>query len=74
MDTPEDTRRLLRRALAGEHLHIDGTSYSLHDLTQLAVALQPGADLAIRHAASMSPIERASIATAGKGRVLFFMT
>ena len=74
MDTAEDTRHLMRRALAGENLNIDSASYSLHDLTQLAVALQPGADLAIRHAATMTPIERASIATVGKGRVLFFMT
>lgn len=74
MDTPEDTRRLLRRALAGEDINIDSASYSLHDLTQLAVALQPGADLAIRHASSMTPIERASIATVGKGRVLFFLS
>ena len=74
METPDDKRRLLRRALAGEDLNIDSTSYSLHDLTQLAVALQPGADLAIRHAATMTPIERASIATVGKGRVLFFLS
>jgi hypothetical protein len=73
MDTPEDTRHLMRRALAGENLNIDGLAYSLHDLTQIAVSVQPGADLAIRHAATMTPIERASLATVGKGRVLFFM-
>ena len=73
MESSDDKRRVLRRALAGEDLNVDSMSYSLHDLTQIAVALQPGADLAIRHASSMTPIERASIATVGKGRVLFFM-
>lgn len=74
MDTVDDRRYLLRCALAGDNLNIDSTSYSLHDLTQFAAALQPGSDLAIRHASTMTPIERASIATVGKGRVLFFMT
>ncbi len=73
MTMPEDTRLLLRRALAGENLDVDGEALSLHDLTQIAIALQPEADLAIRHASAMTPIERASIATAGRGRVLFFM-
>lgn len=72
MDQPIDTKQLLRRALAGENLSLDGASYTLHDMTQIAVAVQPGSDLAIRNAFMMSPIERASIATAGRGRVLFF--
>ena len=72
MQQIDDTKRLMWRALAGESLSIDSMCYSLHDMTQLAVALQPGADIAIRHASTMTPIERASISTVGKGRVLFF--
>lgn len=69
---PNETRNLLRRALAGDDLAVDSRQHSLHELTQMAVALQPGADLAIRNAAFMTPIERASISTVGRGRVLFF--
>lgn len=67
-----DIKPLLRRAIAGENLALDSLDHSLHDMTQIAVALQPGADLAIRNASIMTPIERASIACVGKGRVLFF--
>ena len=72
MYTPEDKKRWLRQALAGENLALDSLTCSLHDLTQIAVALQPGADLAIRNASLMTPLERASIQSVGKGRVLFF--
>ena len=62
---------LLRRAFAGESLTIDRNDHSLHELTQIALALRPDAGLAIVHAAAMSPLERASVATVGKGRVEF---
>jgi len=71
MITIEDTKSLLRRAIAGESLTLDREAYSLHDLTQVAVALREGANLAIRNADLMSPIERASIASAGRGRIVF---
>lgn len=67
----EDTRTLLRRALAGQDLDLDGAAYPLHDLTQIALMLQPQARLAIRHAGHMSPLERASICSAGRGQVVF---
>ena len=62
---------LMRRALAGESLTLDRDDHSLHDLTQVALALMPGAALSIRHAAFMTPLERASIASVGRGRVVF---
>ena len=71
MTVAEETKSLVRRALAGESFTIDREAYSLHELTQIAVALRPEANLAIRNAALMSPIERASIATAGGGRIVF---
>lgn len=67
----EDTRTLLRRALAGQNLDLDGSVYPLHDLTQVALMLQPQASLAIRHTQHMTPLERASIASVGRGRVVF---
>ena len=69
--TFEDTRSLLRRALSGQNLDVDAGAYKLHDLTQVALVLQPQASLAIRHADHMSPLERASIASVGRGRVVF---
>ena len=66
-----DVREMLRHALAGGSMTLDRHAYSLHDLTQLALALQSSATLAIRHAEIMTPIERASIATVGRGRVVF---
>ena len=65
------TKSLLRRAIAGESLTIDGDAHSLHELTQLAVALREDANLAIRNAQLMSPIERASVASVGRGRIIF---
>jgi hypothetical protein len=67
----QDTKTLLRRALAGESLAVDSEAHSLHELTQIAVALQPGANMAVRNADRMSPIEKASIETASKGRIVF---
>ncbi len=71
MTMVDDTRTMLRRAIAGESLIVDREHYSLHDLTQIAIALQPGAHMAIRNADLMSPIERASVETASTGRVVF---
>ena len=65
------TSSLLRRAIAGESLTIDGDAHSLHEMTQLAVALRKDANLAIRNARLMSPIERASVASVGHGRIVF---
>ena len=65
------TTSLLRRVIAGESLTIDGDTHSLHELTQLAVALREDANLAIRNGQLMSPIERASVASAGRGRIIF---
>ena len=67
----DDTRTLLLRALDGQDLDLDGDAYPLHDLTQIALVLRPEASLAIRHAEHMTPLERASIASAGRGRVVF---
>lgn len=71
MQTIDDTRGLLRRALGGESFTLDRQIYSLHDLTQIAVALRPQAELAISNADLMTPIERASIASASAGRIVF---
>ena len=62
---------MLRRALAGESLTLDRESFTLHDLTQIAVALCDDANLAIRNADMMTPIERASVESAGRGRIVF---
>lgn len=69
--TIEDIRTLLRRALTGQSLDLDGSVYPLRDLTQIAAVLQPQASLAIRHADHMTPLERASIASVGRGHVVF---
>ena len=37
------TRELLMRALSGADIDVDGVTFSLHDITQLAAALRPGA-------------------------------
>jgi hypothetical protein len=66
-----DIKSLLRRALAGDSFVLDRYGYSLHELTQLAAALQPTAALTIRHADLMSPIECASISTVSRGRIQF---
>ena len=66
-----DLLALLRRAFAGESLTVDRGEHTLHDLTQIALALRPDAGLAITQAGTMSPLERASVATVGRGRVVF---
>ena len=67
----EEKKTMLRRALAGESLTLDREAFTLHDLTQIAVALRDNANLAIRNADLMSPIERASVESAGRGRIVF---
>ena len=71
MILPEDTKTLTRRALAGESFTVDREPYSLHELTQVAVALRPDAAMAIRGASALTPIERASIESVSPGRVVF---
>ena len=66
-----DVREKMRHAFAGASMTVDRHVYSLHDLTQLALAMQPRATLAIQNAETMTPIERASIATVGRGHVVF---
>ena len=66
-----DTKDLLRRALAGESFVLDRAECTLHDLTQIALMLHAGANLAIRHSDLMTPIEKSSIATVGRGRIVF---
>ena len=66
-----DDKDLLRRALAGESFVLDRAKLTFHDLTQIALALHPGANLAIRHSDLMTPIEKSSIATVGRGRIVF---
>ena len=64
-------KELILRAMTGGSVDISGFGYSLHDLTQIALALKPDAQLAIRDANDMTPLERASIASVGTGRVVF---
>ncbi len=71
MTNTEDKTTLLRRAIAGESLTLDSEVHSLQVLTQVAVVLQADANLAIRNAELMTPIERASVASAGRGRIVF---
>ena len=66
-----DAKDMLRRALEGESFLLDRAICTLHELTQIAVVLHPGADLAIRHSELMTPIEKSSIATVARGRVVF---
>ena len=66
-----ETKAILRRVIAGESVTLDRDRFTLHELTQVAVTLRPEAQLAIRHADTMSPIEQASIACVGRGRVVF---
>ena len=71
MSRVDEQRAMLRRALAGESLTLDREAFTLHDLTQIAVALREDANLAIRNAGIMTPIERASVQSAGRGRIVF---
>ncbi len=65
------TRDLLARALSGADLDLDGVLFSLHDITQLAAALRPGASLTVRNSECLTPIEQTSIWTVMPGQVRF---
>ena len=69
--TSDTVRTLVTEALRGATLEVDGTLYALVDLTQMAAALQPGATLRVLNGGLLTPIERASIATAKPGQVVF---
>ena len=64
-------RGLLAKALSGADIDVDGIDFSLHDITQLAAALRPGATLTVRNSDSLSPIEQTSIWTVMPGQVRF---
>jgi hypothetical protein len=64
-------RALLAKALSGADIDVDGIDLSLHDITQLAAALRPGASLTVRNSDSLSPIEQTSIWTVMPGQVRF---
>lgn len=65
------TRGLLVRALSGADIDVDGVIFSLHDITQLAAALRPGASLTVRNSECLTPIEQTSIWTVMPGQVRF---
>ena len=65
------TRGLLVRALSGADIDVDGVVFSLHDITQLAAALRPGASLTVRNSECLTPIEQTSIWTVMPGQVRF---
>ncbi len=65
------TRDLLVRALSGADIDVDGVAFSLHDITQLAAALRPGASLTVRNSEGLTPIEQTSIWTIMPGQVRF---
>ena len=67
----DDAKTLICRALLGESINVDRDRYTLHELTQIAVALTRGATLTLHDAADLTPLERASIETVGKGRIVF---
>ena len=64
-------KELVGRALRGESIAIAAVEFSLHDVTQIATALQPGASLTVYDSESLSPIEQASISSAMPGQVRF---
>ena len=65
------TKELVVRAMTGGSVDVSGVDYALHDLTQIALALKPDARLVVRDAEIMTPLERASIASVGIGRIVF---
>ena len=71
MQATISTKELVLRAMTGGSVDVSGIAYSLHDLTQIALALKPDAQLAVRDAEALTPLERASIASVGTGLVVF---
>ncbi len=66
-----DVRALIAEALLGGSLDVDGGVLSLHDMTQLAVALTHAAKLVVRNSANLAPLEKASIGSVARGAVQF---
>jgi hypothetical protein len=66
-----NVKGLLAKALSGADIDVDGIGLSLHDITQLAAALRPGASLTVRNSDSLSPIEQTSVWTVMPGQVRF---
>ena len=69
--TPVAVRALVAETLCGSDMDVDARALSLHDVTQLAAALRPGAVLKVRNSGTLSPIEQASIASVMPGQVHF---
>ncbi len=65
------TKDLLTLALSGLDVSADASACSLHDLTQLAVALGPDAKLTVLNWGHLTPIEQACITSARPGQVSF---
>jgi hypothetical protein len=65
------TNGRLADALRGADIDVDVVELSLHDITQLAAALHPGASLTVRSSSLLSPHEQASISTVAPGQVRF---
>ncbi len=62
---------LLVRALSGADIEVDGMVLGLHEITQLAAALRPGASLTVRNSECLTPLEQTSIWTVMPGQVRF---
>ena len=67
----DHVRSLIAEALLGSSLVVDGHVLSLHDMTQLAIALAPAACLTVSNSASLAPLEKASIGSVARGAVQF---
>jgi hypothetical protein len=61
----------LKQALSGADVVADAMTLGLHDLTQLAAAVRPNAKLIVVNSDFLSPLERACVATANPGHVVF---
>ncbi len=62
---------LLVLALSGMNVTADAQHFNLHEMTQLAAALRPGAELTVLNSLLMSPIGKDSVATAKPKQVTF---
>lgn len=67
----DDGSTPLAAALSGADIAANVLELGLHDLTQLAAALRPGATFIVYNSALLSPIEQASIFSAAAGDVRF---
>ena len=71
MPLASDHHAVLRRALDGENVTLDSDRHSLHQITQVAAALNAGANLIIHHGRLLTPLERATIQSVGRGHISF---